>query len=428
MYPYLTIFLEGKHSTAHSKKLWSEADIDAVLESSLKNSEEKIPFTAQTDEGKHPKGNLPVFGYADKTTLRKVAVNGKAALQIQPCDFAEGLLNKLKDTPLNKMSVRFDGADFSLEHICFVERPAVKEVPPLSTYDFSDDSQKWIDLSADADFADTRMYTVGSMLRNMRDWAIGKFGLDEANKMLPDSGLDLLKDDRPEIPTWYNDWTERLAKRIAALEERVGLAKKTMIIDQEDTPYFNFNADEEKMKEELEKVLAAQAKTSADFAAFQENAAKNEAAIKASTEAFKAENAALQKQIAEMREATTHRDNADFVDALVAKGQVLPVERDLAVADLNFAAKSEEKINFSGAEKSMLEHKKEMLSQRPVIAPLGGHIATKDRAFGGNADFSFDNPEGRGNLAKAANKLSKEKNISFAEAVAELASQEEASA
>lgn len=418
-YPYLNIFLAGTHSTSHSKKQWDEGDLDAVMASTLANSAEKIPFTAQTEEGKHPQDNLPIFGYADRGTLRKATVNGVPALQIQPCEFAEGLLPKLKDTALNKMSVRFNAADFSLEHICFVERPAVKDIPPLSTYDFSAaQGKQFIDLSSDADFADTRVPTAGSLFRSLREWFIVKFGLDEANKALPDYGIAEMQQWQPEVPEYVQEQLTNVSQRITALETEEAIEDgRTMLVADSYTPEFSDHQphDEETMKE-LEELKAAQAKTTADFAAFQETAQQRETALAAT-------NAALQAQINAMREATVSRDNADFVDGLVRDGKVLPVERDLQVQDLNLAAKQETKINFSGAEKTMLEAKREILAQRPVIAPLGGHIATAANAAPaqGNADFSLSTDiEDRAKLTAAAKARAAEKGISFSAALDEI--------
>jgi flagellin-like hook-associated protein FlgL len=426
-FPYLTIFLAGTHKTAHAKKVWTGTDLETVLTGTAANSPAKIPFTAQLDNGTHPADNLPIFGFADKSTLRKVTVNGADALQIQPCEFAEGLLEKLKDTPLNKMSVRLDSADFSLEHICFVERPAVAEVPPLSAYDFAaNEGRAFIDLSADAtsaDFADGRMGIVGRSLRSLRDWMIGKFGLDETNKAIADYGFSELEQYESDVPQWLRDAVMNINERIGALEKKTGVStpQQTMILAND----YNFSDDthnatptqptEADMKE-LDELRQVVAKQSADFAAHQETAAKRETALEA-------QNAALQAQMNAMRDAAVQRENADFVDALVREGKVLPVERDLAVQDLTLAAKTEGKINFSGVEKDMLTAKKELLSQRPVIAPLGGHIATKGKTPE-QADFSFDDREGRQNLVVLAKKLAAEKGIDFTTAVNEIAEKE----
>jgi hypothetical protein len=411
-YPFLKIFLAGRHRTAHPKKQWDDSDIDKILASTLAKSEEKIPFTAQLPNGKHPKGNLPVYGLANKNTLRKTTVNGVAALEIQPCDFAEGLLDALKDEGLDKMSVRLNGSDFSLEHICFVANPAVQGIPAISDYDFSaSDGGNWIDLSSGAsaaDFADSRMSIVGRALRSLRDWIIGEKGLDVANTVLPDYGLDELKEWQPELPDWAREQINDVLMRVRALEERTGIQQPKIISD------YNFN--EEAMKE-LEELKAAQAKQSADFAAFRESAAKNEAAMKAENEALRKANEALLKTVSEMREASINRDNADFIDALVREGKILPAERDLQLLELNMAAKTEGKINFSGVEKDMLTAKREILAARPVIAPLGKPIATKSVASGGRADFSMDTYEEQVRLRKAAEKLAREQNIDFSAAL-----------
>lgn len=418
-YPYLNIFLAGTHSTAHSKKTWDESDLDAVMASTLANSVEKIPFTAQTEEGKHPQDNLPIFGFADRNTLRKAVVNGVPALQIQPCEFAEGLLPKLKDTPLNKMSVRFNAADFSLEHVCFVERPAVKDIPPLSTYDFSAaQGKQFIDLSSDADFADSRMPTAGGLFRSLREWFIVKFGIDEANKALPDYGIADMQTWQPEVPEYVQEQITNVSQRLRALETEEAVEDgRTMLVADSYSPVFSDHQpyDEETMKE-LEELKAAQAKTTADFAAFQETAQKRETDLAAT-------NAALQTQMNAMREATTQRDIADFTDALVREGKLLPAERDLTILDLTLASKTEGKINFSGAETDLLTAKKDAYAKRPVIAPLGGHIATAESAAAAQnkADFSLSTDiEDRAKLTEATKRRAAEKNISFSAALDEI--------
>lgn len=418
-YPYLNIFLAGTHSTAHSKKKWDEADLDAILASSRVNSAEKIPFTAQTLEGKHPKDNLPIFGYADRSTLRKATVNGVPALQIQPCEFAEGLLPQIKDTELNKMSVRFDAADFALEHICFVERPAVKDIPPLSTYDFSAAPDKeYIDLSSDvAEFADRRMSSAGDLFRSLREWFIGKFGIDEADKAVPDYSIAEMQAYQPEVPEYVQEQLTDVSQRLRALEnhEQNNGGGRAMLFAEDLTPEFSEHQsyDEETMKE-LEDLKAAQAKTSADFAAFQDAAQQRETALAAT-------NAALQAQINAMREATTQRDIADFTDSLIREGKALPAQREFIVTDLLLASKTDGKINFSGADVDLLTAKKENYAKVPVIAPLGGHIATAAAAAPAQkADFSLVDPDGRKKLSDEAVKLSKERGISFSAALDEL--------
>ena len=254
-YPFLKIFLAGSHKTSHSKKKWDDSDLDTILTNTLVNSEEKIPFTAQTPQGKHPAKNLPVYGYADRSTIRKTKADGVSCLEIQPCEFADGLLEALKDEGLDKMSVRLDGADFSLEHICFVANPAVKNIPALSAYDFSadDDTHDWIDLSAglDADFADSRMPMVGSKLRSLRDWFIGKFGLEEANKAIPEYGIDEMNQWKSELPEWAREQIDDIFLRVRALEGKTDTGKQSTIITD-----YNFSEDEMK---ELEELRAAQA-------------------------------------------------------------------------------------------------------------------------------------------------------------------------
>src|SRR5574343_492982 len=132
-YPWLTVFTEGTHNTKAAKKTYNAADIDAIVNNTKKlGSTAQIPFTAG-----HPVNNLPVFGYFRASDVRRGNFNGVAAVQVKPAEFAEGLIDEIANSKINKMSIRI--LNNEIKHIGFVEKPAVKELPPISDYTFSAD-------------------------------------------------------------------------------------------------------------------------------------------------------------------------------------------------------------------------------------------------------------------------------------------------
>lgn len=411
----MKIFLAGTHRTAHSKKQWSESDVDTIVKNTLASSEEKIPFTAQTADKKHPRQNLPVYGYADKKSIRKFVENGVAGVEIQPMEFADGLLEAAKDFGLNNLSVRLDGADFSLEHICLVENPAVQNIPPISSYDFSAEpaDAQWIDLSAGVDFADNRMWSVGRILRRLREYWIEKHGQEEADKALPDIDIDEMSQWKPEVPQWFTDALDSLRESVRALEEKVGL-RKQLNTDPEFTHSTTLSEVEMKEIEELRATLTAQGETmktmSADFSAFKEQSAKE-------TEALKADNAAQAKELAVLRHEGRKREHADFVDAMIQEGRILPAAREGVLRNMGFLADADAgKVDFAAGEKPALEAWKDEMRTSPVVAPIGKTIATKQTAAAANsgkADFSMDTREDEIKLRDAARKLAAERNIDF---------------
>lgn len=392
--------------------------MDAIVKNTLAASEEKIPFTAQTADKKHPRQNLPVYGYADKKSIRKFVENGVAGVEIQPMEFADGLLDAAKDFGLNNLSVRLNGADFSLEHICLVENPAVLNIPPLTSYDFSADNgnAEWIDLSAGVDFADNRMWSVGRILRRLREYWIEKHGQEEADKALPDIDIDEMSQWKPEVPQWFTDALDSLRESVRALEEKVGL-RKQLNTDPEFTRSTTLSEVEMKEIDELRAKFDAQSeamsKMSADFSEFKSAAAKENEALKALTEKQAAALEAMQRN-------ARQREHADFVDAMIQEGRILPAAREGVLINMGFLADADEKkADFAAGEKPSLETFKEKMRSAPVVAPLGKPIATKRTAANGseNADFSMDTRDDEIKLRDAALKLAAERNIDFAAAL-----------
>lgn len=389
--------MAGRHRTSDPKKDWNTADLDAIVTATLEKSSPRIPFVAQTSDGRHPKNNLPVFGYADRDTLRKTTVDGREVLEIQPVEFADGLLSGLRDTPLNKMSISLTKPNLQLDHICFVERPAVADIPPLTSYEFSasDERSEFITIDSEpAQFADDRMPVVGNVLRSLRDWFIGKFGLEEANRAMPDFGLGELEQYKPEVPDWL---IKNIEKRLSAVS---GTATQT--IDE-----YSFSEAEmnelEQLRTSFSQMQQQVTEQAVQFSEYRAGVEQREAKLREQIEILTAEN----KRVA--RDLQT-KEYADFADGLIREGKLLPAERQFVVDDLMLKSQVG-KYNFSEGEQDAVQKTMEVLKSRPKLGVLNNDVL-KDLP-----KANFSNYEDREGLAKQANTTAKEKNISFAEAL-----------
>lgn len=183
----------------------------------------------------HPTHDAPAYGwvkgleFADQSLL---ADNDQV-----DADFAE----MVKAGKFKKRSASFYLPDapnnpvpgvYYLRHIGFLGAmpPAVKGLKPAS---FS---------AGDAGtvaFMDWDDMTIARLFRSMRDWMIGKFGLDEADKVIPDwSVTDLqtsaaTKDDETGAPLCCAEQEETMKTRIIALEAALATANQTIANFQE---------------------------------------------------------------------------------------------------------------------------------------------------------------------------------------------------
>lgn len=94
-------------------------DLNEVLAKSLMESPSKIPLTLH-----HPENDLPVFGYADKNTLRVEPDGDRYVMTVEVKDFAKEFMDILRSAGLNKVSVGLT-ANKALKHIGLVDKPAV---------------------------------------------------------------------------------------------------------------------------------------------------------------------------------------------------------------------------------------------------------------------------------------------------------------
>lgn len=241
----------------------------------------------------HPKADAPAYGW----------VSGlKAENGVLTADFAqvdEGFADLVKAGRYKKVSASFypptspnnpKPGVWTLRHVGFLgaQPPAVKG---LSAISFAE-GEVYVEFSEDAHLQ------TASLLSRFRDWFIGRFGLEEADKVLP-------------------DWQIEAIKELAAVPQTHAPAEFT------ESPPPPENHENKETPMSLEQELAA------------EKAAR-EAAEKKAAES-QAELKKLQDEQHTALRDGAHEQNAEFAEGLVKAGRLKPADKDLVVKVLDFA-------------------------------------------------------------------------------------------
>ena len=249
-----------------------------------------------------------------------------------------------------------------LRHVGFLgaHPPAVKG---LAAINFADDEDGVVSFG-ESD------WLLARMLRNLREWLIGKDGIEAADRVLPDWQIEAVAPPVPE-PEAEPNFSEPPAK------------------DDTMTP-----------EQQLEAERAAREKAEADAKQAREELAKLQA-----------------EQEKSLRDAA-HQQNADFAEGLVKAGSLKPADKELIVAVLDFADYPEAAPADFGEGKKLSDVLKDFLrGGKPILA--AGEIATADKANpspAGSSDFGeYADPAAQSHHERAL-ALAKRENISYEEA------------
>ncbi len=241
----------------------------------------------------HPKADAPAYGWVKSLGVQ----NG-----VLTADFAQvddGFADLVKAGRYKKVSASFypptspnnpKPGVWTLRHVGFLgaQPPAVKG---LSAISFAE-GEVYVEFAEDAHLQ------TASLLSRFRDWFIGRFGLEEADKVLP-------------------DWQIEAIKELAAVPQTYVPAEFT------ESPPPPENHENKETPMSLEQDLAA------------EKAAR-EAAEKEAAES-KAELKKLQDEQHTALRDGAHEQNAEFAEGLVKEGRLKPADKDLVVKVLDFA-------------------------------------------------------------------------------------------
>ena len=214
-------------------------------------------------------------------------------------------------------------------------------------------------------------WLLARMLRNLREWLIGKDGIEAADRVLPDWQIEAVAPPVPE-PEAEPNFSEPPAK------------------DDTMTP-----------EQQLEAERAAREKAEADAKQAREELAKLQA-----------------EQEQALRDAV-HQQNADFAEGLVKAGSLKPADKDLIVAVLDCADYPDTAPADFGEGKKLSDALKDFLrGGAPIVA--AGEIATTERVGSpktiGSSDFGeYADPDAQSHHQRAL-ALAKQENIPYEEA------------
>lgn len=336
----IQIFKPGKHTAMSGQAFaFSESDLAATV-AAYDPAKHEAPLVVG-----HPKHDDPAYGWVKSLAF----ADGLEAEphQVNP-DFAEmvgsGAFKKISasfyapDSPSNPVP-----GVYYLRHVGFLgaQPPAVKG---LRAPEFADAEQGVVEFSEWDDI------TSASLWRRMREWFIGKFGQEEADKV---------------IPSWDVQALEQSSQREL----------------------------DESMKEEPNAVAGVPASFSEKGATV---TPEEKAALEAENARLKTELEASVARDKAARVAARHADHAAFAEGLVNEGKLLPGSKVVTVATLDFMAAQEEIVEFGegDAKKPLLDAYKASLLASPKLVEFG-------EVAGAAADTALDANDAVAVAAKA---------------------------
>ncbi|QIM66339.1 peptidase [Mannheimia granulomatis] len=326
----IEIFKAGTRKDAHGVEITlTTADLQQAVESYSPEYHEAPAVVG------HPQHNHPAYGWVKRLQLDGDTLKAEFD-QIDP-EFAEmveaGRFKKvsasfyLANSPNNPKQ-----GSLYLRHVGFLGAmpPAVKG---LRNPEFAEGEEGVVDF---ADWAEA------SMFRRLRDWLIGKFGQDEADKALPDYLVENVQ---------YNVVREEMKSAEPSHE-----------------PIFNEPQPDPKGDTEM-------SMTPEEIAALQAENAK-----------LKADKAAAEAAKAEAELEATKVENANFCEQLISEGKLAPVAKEAALNLLNHSATvaGGGTVSFNEGE-SLLTVTKAFLQAQPKIVEFA-EVADPKKAAETEAD------------------------------------------
>lgn len=312
----------------------------------------------------HPKTNNPAWGWVKALFLDGDVL--KAEVDEVDAEFSE----MVKSGKFKKVSAAFYLPDspnnphkgvLSLRHVGFLGAmpPAVKGL-------------KQVEFAEDDGFVEFSDWGQASLFARMREWIIGKFGIEEADKALPHFEVEWLKED--------------------AMREQI---KKQVEAEITPEPIFNEPQQPEgetgMTPEEIE-------------------------ALKAENEKLKAEKAQAEAEKAESQLAAEKAGNAEFCEGLVKAGKLAPVVKTQMVQALDAISdmKAGKEPEFNEGE-DVLSVFKSALSASPKIIEFS-EVATVDKAKGEQVDeveYAESDDPARIELDRRVRVYMKEHNVDY---------------
>lgn len=359
------IFRPGTHTDVSGKTLsFGEAELEASAKA-YDPALHEAPLVVG-----HPSIDAPAYGWVSSLSFSQ---DGLAAQPHQvDAEFAE----LVRGGRFKKISASFYTPDapgnpvpgvYYLRHVGFLgaAAPAVRGLKPVSFAAGDEGVVEFSDAWAERQNA--------SLWRQLREWIIGKFGLEEADRALPSY----------QVATVEDAAREELRQDNTAFAEHGGAGNPKP------------KGKEAHVEKDKEALAAERAQLATDQAALE----RDRAAFAERETNFKQAEA-----------ARVHAEHVAFAENLVTEGRMLPANKAATVALLDSLASSEATLAYaeeSGGkvEKSSLQAMKDMLATSPVVVDYaerakGGLDAVGSVGFAAPQGFTVD-PDGLALHAKA---------------------------
>lgn len=288
----IQIFKPGKHVAMSGAELsFSENDLAATA-AAYDPAKYKAPIVVG-----HPKHDSPAYGQV----AGLVIAGGR--LEANPENVDEAFAEMVRAKRFTHVSASFYSPDspqnpvpgvYYLRHVGFLgaQPPAVKGLRPP---EFADNETGVVE------FGDYDDAVNAGVLRGLRDWIIGKFGLADADQAIPGYAVAMLED-----------------------------AARQSDPDETDSPVAPNPSFIEKGSDQVTPEQKA---------------------------ALEAENASLKQQLADAAArdkaahlAAKHAANVAFAEALVVAGKMLPSQKEAAVATLDHIDSADKVVEFGEAD------------------------------------------------------------------------------
>lgn len=333
----------------------------------------------------HPSTDAPAYGWIKSLS----ADAGRLHAEFGEVD--EGFTDLVRAGRYKKVSASFytptapnnpTPGKWYLRHVGFLGAvpPAVKGLKAVA---FADGEEGVVD------FNEYALTEGASLWRSLRDWLIAKFGLDEADKVIPDWRIESIKELAGRESSHAAAFSENLPSSGTAchlLPEGEGNGEIT-----HDQP--TETSMSEKETQDLQAALARAEKAESDLAAMKAAAAQAE-------------------------RLAAHQANADFAEDLSKKGLLKPADKELVIAALDFADHpTPEVVEFGEGEakKPLAAALRDFLAALPPVMEFA-ETATAGKAgvaHGVSADFAENADAEALNHHERATALMKQEGISY---------------
>jgi hypothetical protein len=331
----LQIFKPGKHTAMSGASLaFSETDLAATA-AAYDPAKHDAPLVVG-----HPKHDDPAYGWVGKLSF------ADGALEAEPVQVDAAFAELVAAGKFKKISASFYSPDspnnpvpgvFYLRHVGFLgaQPPAVKG---LRNPSFADSERGIVEFSEWDDVDNAGLW------RSLREWFIVKFGLDEADKVIP-------------------------GYRVNSLEQ---------------------GAQDELREAQQEQNAVAGA--AASFTEGDEMSAEEKARLAE----LEAENTTLKAQQVEFAEAekkrkseARHAEHIAFAEQLINGGKLLPIHKDVTVAMLDNLTGQDSVVQFGegDATKPLVDAYKAQLLSAPKVVEFS-EVGGPESSASATVDFA----------------------------------------